>query len=389
MGLAGHLYDTDTGLVQMHHRYYSPRLGHFLTPDYRTPNIYDPSTFTEPYAYAAGNPMLYWDPDGLAIAFIREGRLEVELSEGDTEEEVFRALSLELGKDNYLFRQFDQRNSQLRRYIAYLIRNAAPGDTIDFSILALINDFAYENLPKEWLGFGSQPAGNHFEYRNLVINQLLAQMESDGGELANEVTGYAPFIRDGKRRVLDTGIDEAKSQLAGAFTGYVLSKGFQFVGPRIVRLFSRNSDSSFDTFVQALRHPSNSPSPEILAQEYLTNLQGSIRSGHFLSRHSPMIDMDDLYRRATKGILPDGTQSFMTNSTRFFNYTHMKEAIEKATRSYRASGISGRYSVTIDMLEDVGEGYYKKTGEYSRARKVVVRFNEYGQPITAFPVLPD
>jgi len=64
LGLAGHIYDREVGLVQMHHRSYSPRLGHFLTPDYRAPDIYDPSTFTEPYAYAAGNPMLYWDPDG-------------------------------------------------------------------------------------------------------------------------------------------------------------------------------------------------------------------------------------------------------------------------------------------------------------------------------------
>jgi len=78
LGLAGHLYDRETGLVQMHHRYYSPRLGHFLTPDYRAPDIYDPSTFTEPYAYAAGNPMLYWDPDGLAVIYLGDGRVKIE-----------------------------------------------------------------------------------------------------------------------------------------------------------------------------------------------------------------------------------------------------------------------------------------------------------------------
>jgi len=51
----------------MHHRSLVVRLGQFATPDYRAPNLYDPSTFTEPYAYAAGNPMLYWDPDGLEV----------------------------------------------------------------------------------------------------------------------------------------------------------------------------------------------------------------------------------------------------------------------------------------------------------------------------------
>jgi hypothetical protein len=50
----------------MHHRTYHPRLGHFLTPDFRPPSIDDPSTFTEPYAYAAGNSGMYWDLNGLA-----------------------------------------------------------------------------------------------------------------------------------------------------------------------------------------------------------------------------------------------------------------------------------------------------------------------------------
>jgi len=65
IGLAGHYYEHNTGLTYMHHRWYSPRLGTFLTPDFRPPNIYEPSTFTKPYAYAAGNPVMYWDLDGL------------------------------------------------------------------------------------------------------------------------------------------------------------------------------------------------------------------------------------------------------------------------------------------------------------------------------------
>ncbi|CAM2008624.1 hypothetical protein [Acanthopleuribacter pedis] len=50
LGLSGHQRDTDTGLIYMHHRYYSPKLGHFLNPYFRSPDIYDPSTFIEPYA---------------------------------------------------------------------------------------------------------------------------------------------------------------------------------------------------------------------------------------------------------------------------------------------------------------------------------------------------
>ncbi|CAM2063894.1 RHS repeat-associated core domain-containing protein [Sulfidibacter corallicola] len=66
LGLGGHLMDWETGLTQMHHRYYDAKLGHFLNPDFREPNLYDPTTVKEPYAYAAGNPILFWDPDGLA-----------------------------------------------------------------------------------------------------------------------------------------------------------------------------------------------------------------------------------------------------------------------------------------------------------------------------------
>ncbi|CAM2064509.1 Ig-like domain-containing protein [Sulfidibacter corallicola] len=66
LGLGGHLVDWETGLTQMHHRYYDPSLGHFLNPDFREPDLYDPTTVKEPYAYAAGNPILFWDPDGLS-----------------------------------------------------------------------------------------------------------------------------------------------------------------------------------------------------------------------------------------------------------------------------------------------------------------------------------
>ena len=37
------------------------------------------------------------------------------------------------------------------------------------------------------------------------------------------------------------------------------------------------------------------------------------------------------------------------------------------------------------MLRDVGKGYYHGTGVYGRTRKVVVKFNEFGQPVTALP----
>jgi uncharacterized lipoprotein (TIGR02269 family) len=82
LGLAGHLIEQDTGLVVMHHRTYHPRLGHFLTPDFRAPDIDDPSTFTEPYAYAAGNPGMYWDEDGLQTRSTGDGYRAIEFEVG-------------------------------------------------------------------------------------------------------------------------------------------------------------------------------------------------------------------------------------------------------------------------------------------------------------------
>lgn len=64
IGLGSHLYETDTGLVYMGARYYEPRLGQFLNRDLRLPDLSDPTSITEPYAYASGNPTLFKDPDG-------------------------------------------------------------------------------------------------------------------------------------------------------------------------------------------------------------------------------------------------------------------------------------------------------------------------------------
>ena len=57
--LGGHPYDPGTGLTYMHYRYYHPWLSHFLGPDFRQPDIFDPTTWNEPYAYAAGNPFMF------------------------------------------------------------------------------------------------------------------------------------------------------------------------------------------------------------------------------------------------------------------------------------------------------------------------------------------
>ncbi len=85
LGLGGHHYDRITALTYMHHRYYHPRLGHFISPDFRAPDIFDPSTYKHPYAYANGNPILFWDPDGLKDILYWAGKAEYSLRIPDEE----------------------------------------------------------------------------------------------------------------------------------------------------------------------------------------------------------------------------------------------------------------------------------------------------------------
>ena len=68
--------DVETGLIYINHRYYSPELGRFITPDPIGPvNPWNSKTNYElllnpqrlnPYAYGLNNPYRYVDPDGKA-----------------------------------------------------------------------------------------------------------------------------------------------------------------------------------------------------------------------------------------------------------------------------------------------------------------------------------
>ena len=54
----GKKYEPATGLYYFNQRYYDPRIGRFLTED-------PAGQAFNPYLYAANNPLMYVDPDGL------------------------------------------------------------------------------------------------------------------------------------------------------------------------------------------------------------------------------------------------------------------------------------------------------------------------------------
>jgi RHS repeat-associated protein len=71
-GFAGLGIDTESGLIYMSLRYYDPSIGRFLSPDpymvkyldgRNAQGIYRPGNLN-PYIYAAGNPLVYYDPTG-------------------------------------------------------------------------------------------------------------------------------------------------------------------------------------------------------------------------------------------------------------------------------------------------------------------------------------
>lgn len=63
VSFTGHYRDGDTGLIYMQARYYDPEIGRFLSVD---PVIFqqDKLEYFNRYWYAAGNPVMYIDPNG-------------------------------------------------------------------------------------------------------------------------------------------------------------------------------------------------------------------------------------------------------------------------------------------------------------------------------------
>ncbi len=79
IGFTGHVNDLDTGLTYMQQRYYDPVAGRFLSIDPLVTNANTGSSFNR-YAYAAGNPYKYVDPDGRNPKLIADFALNVGLS---------------------------------------------------------------------------------------------------------------------------------------------------------------------------------------------------------------------------------------------------------------------------------------------------------------------
>ncbi len=125
---------------------------------------------------------------------------------------------------------------------------------------------------------------------------------------------------------------------------------------------------------------------EVTAQKALTELQGAIPNGHFLTKHSPMVTLDDLRRRANVGLPNRAGRLVKNDASRFISYVDMQNAVPKATAAYKAAG-GTENKIEINMLKIIGEGYIKNSTVLTTTTKVVAVFNKFGQLITIYPKL--
>ena len=118
---------------------------------------------------------------------------------------------------------------------------------------------------------------------------------------------------------------------------------------------------------------------ELNAQRWLTNLQGGIPKGHFLTKHSPMTTWFDQAVRANTGII-NGEFGRAVNASRFYRYSDMMHAVDRAMRIGQTS--------TIRFEHVIGGGFYKGSLRFAESSEALVRLNKFGLPYTAYPMLP-
>ena len=115
------------------------------------------------------------------------------------------------------------------------------------------------------------------------------------------------------------------------------------------------------------------------------------KNAHTIPKHGTGTTLEQQKDRATKGIEPDGTQSYRTDSSKWQKNVDIADGIAVAKRRWeeqRRINPDQNDEITIIFDKPVGEGYLKKTDTLIKSNEAVFRFNEKGDLITSYPLLP-
>jgi hypothetical protein len=134
------------------------------------------------------------------------------------------------------------------------------------------------------------------------------------------------------------------------------------------------------------RKPENPSRVEELLFDELKKLEDSISGAHFVSRHGPQTTLGQQKLRAEYGILPENPSkvTYSTDSARWMSSIDMYEGLQKAKSK---NALTGDPEVYIEFDTIIGEGYLKGGEVYATTNVALFKFDEYGNPITFYPVL--
>ncbi|WP_159296024.1 RHS repeat domain-containing protein [Tenacibaculum maritimum] len=101
---------------------------------------------------------------------------------------------------------------------------------------------------------------------------------------------------------------------------------------------------------------------------------------HSLDKHGAHTTLRQQWKRANKGILPNGKKSYKTNATRFLSHKDHMEAISKAEIELLKGGGNvkttkhGGYNVKFDMPKEAAEGYKRGSSIHEKTKSVTATF---------------
>lgn len=129
------------------------------------------------------------------------------------------------------------------------------------------------------------------------------------------------------------------------------------------------------------------------AGRQLRRMEAETPNAHFVQNHGAQTTVQQQYRRAHHGTLPDGTTHTPSghlyaprDSSRFFSNRVQLQTIMQAQKFHQLHGLE---RIEVIMPMDVGEGFLKYGTDLVQAEHARVVFRQ-GKPYTAFPWLdPD